>query len=125
MEKSRVLLTVVSERAPTSRTSGDLFEILLDAGILVIDVQRRDHPVSQHPGAKAPRRSLRHPAVENELHHVGSANVKVLPNDLLKQNATVQWPVQNLREREFRLQDRQIVTVAGFSILRGERMWEP
>ena len=40
------------------------------------------------------------------------------PNDLLKQNPTVQGPVQNLRERELCLQDREIVTVAGFAILR-------
>src|SRR6202050_3349891 len=48
----------------------DLFEVLLDAGVLVIDVQGRDHPVGQYAGPEASGRSLGHVAVEDELHPV-------------------------------------------------------
>src|SRR5919106_769877 len=36
----------------------DLFEILLDAGVLVVHVQRGDHAVGQYTGAKPPGSSL-------------------------------------------------------------------
>src|SRR3982074_294326 len=54
------------------RYSGNLLEVLLDTGVLVIDMQGWDHPLGQHPGAKTARSSLRHPAIEDKLDHVGT-----------------------------------------------------
>src|SRR5437764_12923092 len=102
----------------------DLFEILLDAGVLVIHVQRWDYAFGQHAGAEAPGCSLGHPAIEQELHHVGPPDVEILADDLLEQDTPVQWPVQNLSEREFRLQDGDIVPVAGLAVLWRKRMWQ-
>ena len=99
------------------RHVGDLFEVLLDAGVLVIDVQRRDHPVGQHAGPEASGSSLGHAAVEDELHHVRAPDVEILPDDFFKQDAPVERAVQNLCQGEFRLQDGEVVAVSGFAIL--------
>src|SRR5918996_2833854 len=102
----------------------NLFEVLFDAGVLVIDMQRWNDSVCQHARPEASRRPFCHPPVEDELHHVWPSNVEVLPDDFLKQDATVQWPVQDLSEREFRLKDGDIVAVTGFPVLPGERVWQ-
>jgi hypothetical protein len=44
------------------------FMVLLDLGLLVLDVQRGHDPLGQDARAEAPRRAARDAPVENELH---------------------------------------------------------
>ena len=63
--------------------------------------------VRKRPGvARGPLRTI---AIEDQLHLVGAAEVEVLADDLLEEDAARDWPVQNLGQRELRLQDRQVV----------------
>src|SRR3954468_6649489 len=63
-----------------------LLVILLDAGLLVIDVQRRHHTIGDDTGTKPARRTPSNPSVEDEAHLCGSAEVEVLPDHLLEEN---------------------------------------
>src|SRR5713101_535501 len=93
--------------------------VLLDLGVLVVHVQRRDDPFGEHPGAKPPRCVLVHAALEDQLHLVGPAQVQVIADDVLEEDPARLRTVQHLGQREFRLQDRDVVTVAGLAIRRG------
>jgi len=83
--KSRVSLIVVL----SSDRSLELV-VLLDLGVLVVDVDRRGHAGGQHPGAP-PRRgrapaTQTHAAVKDQADLVGPAEVKVLADQLLKEH---------------------------------------
>ena len=56
------------------------------------------------------------PAVEDQLHLVGAAEVEVLADHLLEEQAAVHRPVEHLGERELGLQDRDVVAVAGLPV---------
>ena len=117
MPKSRVLLMVVSVRKRAS-----FFVILLDARVLVVDVQRRNHALGDHAGTEPARRSPAHPAIKDELYLARPADVEILPDDFLEKHPTRYRAIQHLRQREFRLQDGQLVTVSGTPIRGRERM---
>src|SRR3712207_6849368 len=46
--------------------------ILLDPRLLVVDMQRRRHPLSQHAGAEPPRRPLGYPRSEEHTSELQS-----------------------------------------------------
>ena len=96
--------------------------VLLDLGVLVVHVQRRDNPLGEYARAKPPRRVLFHEALEDQLHLVGPAEVQVLADNVLEKEPARLRAVQHLGERKFRLQDRNVVTVAGLAICRGVRV---
>jgi len=90
--------------------------VLLDATALVVDVQGRNHAVGEHPGAKAPRRAFGHTPAEDELHLVRTAEVEILANHLLEEDAPRHRLVEHLGEGELGLQDGQRVGVRGLAI---------
>ena len=124
MPKSRVSLMVVSVRRADS-----FLVVLLDAGRLVVDVQRRDDAVGEDPGAEPARGRRRLAAddapVEDQRDPVGAADVEVLADDLLEEHPPGQGPVQHLGEGELGLQDRDVVAVAGPAVRGGERVRQP
>ena len=61
--------------------------ILLDPGVLVVDVQRRNDAVGQDARAKPARRPLGDAALEDQLHLIGPAEVEVLADDFLEEDA--------------------------------------
>ena len=63
---------------------GNPLDVLFDAGVLVIHMQGWNHALGQHPGSKAPRRVFGHATIKDQLHHVWTANIKVLADDLLE-----------------------------------------
>ena len=65
---------------------------------------------------------MAHPAIKDQLHLARSADVEILPDDFLEEHPTRYRPVQHLRQREFRLQDGDLVTVSGLAIRGRERM---
>jgi hypothetical protein len=93
-----------------------LLEVLLEARVLAIDVERGDHSAGEHPGPKTPRCLLRHTAAKDQLDHVRTADVEILPDDLLGQNAATQRTVQDLGQGELGLQDGQLIAVVGLTI---------
>src|SRR3982750_1510987 len=66
-----------------------LLVVLLDLGVLVVDVQARGDPVDDHPDAERARRravaSVDYPPVEDEADLVGAAGVEVVPDDLFEE----------------------------------------
>jgi hypothetical protein len=90
--------------------------ILLDPGVLVIDMQRGNHPVSNYASAEAAGRGLIHATIKDQLHLTGPADIEILTDHFLEEHAAGDWPVQNLSQRELRLEDRNLVTIASFAI---------
>src|ERR1700730_622080 len=99
-----------------------LLVVLLDAGLLVVDVQRRDHAVGDDTGAELPRRAAAHLAVEYQAHLAGAADIEVLANHLLEEDASRHRLIEHLGERERSLQDGELVAIAGGAIACRKRM---
>src|ERR1700726_1539865 len=99
-----------------------LLVVLLDAGLLVIDVQRRHHAVGDDTGAEPPRRAAAHLAVEHQAHLAGAADIEVLADHLFEENAPGHRLVEYLGERELGLQDGEVVAIAGGAIAGRKRM---
>ena len=64
-------------------------------------------PVGQHAGAEAAGGAPGDAAVEDQLHLVGAADVEVLADDLLEEDAAGDRAVEDLGEGELGLQDGQ------------------
>src|SRR5271157_2665662 len=94
-----------------------LLMILLDPRTLVVDVQRRCYPLGDHAGAEPPRRLLGDPPLEDQLHVIGPADVEVLADHLLEEHAAGVGSVEDLGQGELSLKDRNVVAIAGLSIL--------
>jgi hypothetical protein len=80
--------------------------ILLDAGFLVIDVQRRHHAVGDNAGAEPAGRAPGDPSVEDQGHLTGAAEIEVFPDHLLEKDAPGHRRIEHLGQRELGLQDR-------------------
>ena len=76
--------------------------VLLDARVLVVDVQRRDDPVGYHAGSVPRGRASGDASVEDQLHVVGAAEVEVLAHDLLEEDPSLDGAVEDLRQGELR-----------------------
>src|SRR5215831_12429416 len=99
-----------------------LLVVLLDAGLLVVDVQRRHHAVGNDTGAELPRRAAAHLAVEHQADLAGAADIEVLADHLLEEDAPRDRLIEHLGQRELGLQDRELVAIAGGAIAWGKRM---
>src|SRR4029077_14978028 len=64
--------------------------VLLDRGVLVVDIQVRRDVLGNHPSAKSAwRRALAtavDPTIEDQLHAVRTAEVEVVADDLLEEH---------------------------------------
>src|SRR5215471_14056634 len=98
--------------------------VLLDARVLVIDVQGWGDILCDHPGAEAGLGTARDPAFEDEFDLLGAAQVVVLADHLLEEQTTVQRLVEDLRGGELGLQDRDIIAIAGLAVGSREGMWQ-
>ena len=76
--------------------------------LLVIDVQRGHDAVGDDAGAKPTRRAADHLAVEHETHLAGPADIEVLADHLLEEDAPGHRLIENLGERELGLQDGEL-----------------
>ena len=97
-----------------------LLVVLLDAGVLVVEVQRGHHALGDDAGAEPPWGPPRHPAIEDQLHVVGAADVEILADHLFEEDASGQGPIQYLGQGELSLQDGDVVGVAGGMVMSGE-----
>ena len=99
-----------------------LFVVLLDARLLVVDVERRDDAFGENPRAELAGGLPRDAAIENELHVIGPAEVEILAHDLFEQMAACARPVEDLGQGEFRLEDRELVAIPRGTVGGGEGM---
>ena len=92
-----------------ARTAPARFVILLEVRVLIIDVQRRDDPLGYdaRPASAASHIRPAHFAREDQLHRFGSAQIDVLPDDLLEKFPPVPRAIPNLSEGKLRLQHRK------------------
>jgi len=105
-------------------TKGTTFlVILLDAGVLVIDMQRGEHAIRNHSGSKFAGRTSANASIKDQLHLAGPAEVEVFADHFFKEHPAGYGPVQHLCQRELRLQDRDLVAVTGLSIAGAVRVW--
>ena len=107
------------------RSARALLVVLLDARVLVVDVQRRDDPVGDDAGA-IPRGGASVDApVEDQLHVVGATHVEVLAQHLFEEDPSLRRSVEHLGPSELRLQNRDIVADAPLPVAGRERMRQP
>ena len=60
--------------------------------------------------------------IEDQLDLLGAAEIEVLTDHLFKKHAAMHGTIKHLCGRELRLQDRDVIAIAGFAVGRGERM---
>ncbi len=101
-----------------ARTAPARLMILLEVRVLVIDVQRRDDSLGNNarPASAVGRSLSLHPACKDQLHRFRSAQIDVLPDDLLKELPSMARAIPHLGQRKLRLQYREPVTVTGFAV---------
>src|SRR5262245_30199012 len=97
--------------------------VLLDPRAFVVDVQRWCYPLGDHASAEPPWCLFGDPSLEDQLHVIRPADVEVLADHLLKEHTAGVWPVEHLGQRELGLKNRNVVTIAGCSVLRCEGVW--
>ena len=108
------VVRVVDDRLRAQRTP--LLVVLLDARVLVVDVQRRGDPAGDDAGA-IPRGGASGDApVEDQLHVVGAAHVEVLAQHLVEEDPPLRRSVEHLGPSELRLQNRDVVPDALFPV---------
>src|ERR1700736_402510 len=90
--------------------------------ILVIEVRGRGDVLGHDAGAEPCRRAARDPAVEDELDLFRAAEIEVLPDYLLEEQATMHRSIEHLSGRKLGLQDGERIAVAGFAVCGGERV---
>jgi hypothetical protein len=72
--------------------------ILLDARILVIDVQRRGNVFRYDAGAEPSRCPAGDLTIEDQLHFLWPPEIKVFADDLLEEHTAVCRPIEHLRQ---------------------------
>ena len=80
------------------------FVVLLDARVLVIDVQRGNHAVGYHPGAELAGCPAVDPTIEDQLHLARPSDIQILADDFLEEDSPADGAVQHLGQRELDLQ---------------------
>lgn len=83
--------------------------ILLDAGVLVVDVQRGRDTLGEDAGAHASRGAAGDAAIEDQLNLVRTAEIEVLADHLLEEQAAVHRAIEPLGQGKLGLQDRDVV----------------
>ena len=94
--------------------------VLLDARPFVVHVERRDHAIGDHPGAKQARCAFGDPTVEDELHLFGAPDIQVFSNHFFKEDSARHRSVQDLGQREFDLQNGEFVPISCLTVSTGE-----
>ena len=94
-----------------------LFEVLFHPRMLVREMQVGLDPVLNDPRAKATGGVAIHPSSKDHLHAVGTPQVQVLPNDLLKELTPAQRASENVGATDLHLPDRQPMLVTGGPVL--------
>src|SRR5580704_2578987 len=79
-------------------------------------MQRGNHPVGNHPCSELAGGASADTAVKDQLHLAGPTDVQVLADYLFEEHSARYRPVQHLRQRELRLENRDLVAVTCLAI---------
>src|SRR5207245_6145524 len=96
--------------------------VLLDARSFIVDVQRGYDSIGDDSGTKGAGRSLGDPAIKDELHLFGTADVEVFSDHIFKEDAAADGLIQDLSEGPFEFENRELITVSGLTVSVGERV---
>src|SRR6202047_3703725 len=86
-----------------------LFVVLLDTRFLVVDVQRGNHAVGDDAGTESAWCAPAYLAVEHQAHLAGPADIEVLTDHPLEEDAPGHRLIEHLGERELGLQNGELV----------------
>jgi hypothetical protein len=89
-----------------------------------LTLQGGGDPLGHNAGAEAAGGAVGHAPTEDELDLIGAADVEILADDVLEEDAAGDRLVEDLRERELGLEDRDVVAVAGLAVGGGEGVRE-
>src|ERR1700730_8136267 len=98
-----------------------LFVVLLDTRFLVVDVQRGNHTVGDDAGTESAWCAPAYLAVEHQAHLAGPADIEVLTDHPLEEDAPGHRLIEHLGERELGLQNGELVAIARDTITRWNR----
>jgi len=96
--------------------------ILLDPGVLVMDVQGGGDVLGEDSGSELSRGPAGDPAVEDQLDLFWTTQIEVLADHLLEEHAAMHRSVEHLGQGELGLEDREVEAIAGLAIRAGERV---
>ena len=87
--------------------------VLLDAVLLVVDVQRGHDALCDDAGAELAGGAAGDLALEDQADLGGTADIEVLADDLLEEDTPGHRLIEHLGERELGLQDGELVAISG------------
>ena len=119
---SKVVRVAESSFRPAAAS---FFEVLLQIEVLVVDVQARMHAVLDHARAKLAGRFLRHHPIEDQLYPVRPPQIQIVADDLFEELTPTQGTVEDLRQADFHLPDRQVPVVARLPVFWPQRKRNP
>src|SRR6202030_1096454 len=105
-----------------SSESLPLLVVLLDTRFLVVDVERRHHAVGDDAGTESAWCAPAYLAVEHQAHLAGPADIEVLTDHPLEEDAPGHRLIEHLGERELGLQNGELVAIARDTITRWKRV---
>src|SRR3977135_4075167 len=76
------------------------FVVLLDLGLLVLNVERGHDPFGQDAGAEAPGGAAGGAPVEDCLQLIGPADVEIFAYDFFEETAPGEWAIEDLGQGE-------------------------
>ena len=76
--------------------------------------------MSDDAGTEAARRAIRDLAIEDQLNLLWTSKIEVLTDHVLEEQPAVGRSIEHLSQREFGLQDRDVVAVTGVAIRPGK-----
>src|SRR5439155_20839652 len=88
--------------------------------LFVLDVEGGDHAFGEDAGAELPGCSPRDAAIEDELQLIGPAEVEHLAHHFFEEAAAGARPIEDLGQGESRLEDRELIAIAGRAVGGGE-----
>jgi hypothetical protein len=109
----------VVEGGLSTKSAAEL-EVLLDAGVPVTDLEAGVDALGEDAGARGLAPGPLGTAAEDELDLVGAAEVEVLADHLLEEQAAVQGAVEDPGVGDLKLQDGELVGEPGGTVLGAE-----
>src|SRR5712691_11149578 len=105
-----------------------LFEVLLDMGRLVFDVEARLHAVGNDARSipkGGRRRGTRESEREEQAHAIGPSEIQVLADDGFKEVPALHRPIEDLGQTDFELAEGEAMIVSRRALAGGHRPRQP
>ena len=87
-------------------------------------MQGGDDSIGDDSCTKGAGRGLGDPTIKDKLNLFGTTDVQVFSDDFFKEDAAAHGLIQNLSEGKFELENGELITVSGLTVVGGEGMGE-